>query len=281
MSIGKSLWKYCPFQLLARRSIGIANVFNLNESILSTKFSKKFTQPVTPDNQKDSIDDGMMLKYIMQQEQNRLDQDKRSLYFRERNPDSIDWEVPRGIDLLVVYPGSWLRIFYKNNHEAEKLSSFGGVLVKVHENYQNGIFKMMGLIGGVVVMMQFMIYSPLIEKIEIHKRSIPTRGMEYLWDGPTSNFKGPTDSGSNEEEISIPIGTTPTKPIGSVRKKKNIKGPEIISKENCNLSIEERLANILPMEIPKGYEKIREMDEIERYTESLFQDNWTTTQTLK
>ena len=69
--------------------------------------------------------------------------------------------------------------------------------------------------------------------------------------------------------------------FGNGRKKNNIKGPEIISKENGNLSIEERLANILPMEIPKAYEKIREMDEIERYTESLFQGNWTTTQPLK
>lgn len=253
-----------------KRLFSVANVFNLNENILKNRFSKPFVSPESPDSKSSAITDGLMLKHIMHKELLRLDIHKRSLYFRVRNPDAPDWEVPKGADLLVLNPGSWIKIYYKNNHEAPNLSTFGGVLVSVHENYQSGKFKVLGAVGGVAVLMEFMVYSPLIEKIEIYFRSIPTRTMEYLWDGPISNLKGPVDS-TEQTEIA-PAKDMQAKNHQTATRKKIIKQPEVISRETANLTIEERLAGIYPMEVPKGYDKFRDMSEVERYTEKLFSE---------
>ena len=219
----------------------------------------------------------LMLDSIHREETAPYDLDKRSLYF------SVDESNP-----LRLFPGSWLQVYYKNSKSSPTISQFGGVLLSLHDNWINSKFTLLGVIDEVAVMMQFCTFSPLISSFVIHRRATPTRTMEYLWTWKGTRKNGdqpdlallrpPTDAvlerSAEQDEYNAGISNLKLKEFllkhdERTGKRTRRKQVEEISVQTAGLELNQRIRMKLAEEVPPGFNKRWDSDEVERYTEDL------------
>lgn len=171
----------------------------------------------------------------------RLDVDGRLQYFAQHDDEFLlSTRRTPGVQHLALHPGSFLRVSYVDCQHSDCLRVFSGILVLKHESSCASSFELYGVCSGVAVSMHFMLFSPLIRKIEVLRRSIFTQNMRYLKDTPIGNLQ----YGANE-----------------LRNEK----PEVISRETADTPLAARIAAILPLRIPKGYRPEADYSAGERY----------------